>query len=820
MTQMDEEPYPIHLSTRVNLDHLFAYETVKSLGEPMTPFRLSVYLLIRSLDADIYEEGCGGEDHARISALLYGLLELEKELTFAQLCRLVNKRVCPIIRDALDHYLKMVREALQTDGIALKFDSLGLKRGLVANKSLLEHYVQRLQSAEKLMTYRQHRQLMQQLRAYVRGEEQTETVVRSPLSQPQPSLPRCISTGSHARVWLMKQLHLQQVAPLEVDPSIDEYCGLVATAFRDIPAVHLLLMLRAVYREDQPTAIDELRAFFDYSMIRLQDLLTNMPPQKNRMVTVDHRQVRYAPLLQARLYRIFGDKALARRLLNETISQAYLNKEMTCLRMALVESAAVEIMPERRDHSAKKHKTKEQMEKEAKALEGATKADGLHADDESGLVPASIIASVDLKSHLAMMEDDVPARMEGEERRELSTDPREHEYMVMRSLDTGKLVAAMTMFVKCEIPEIHDETMGRMQQAVLSANCSSSGPDSMGKSRELSDAAAAFTAVARLHAGYTNSATAHARALYECDMPDYYASSHDTATKAVAGVTCAFGLASAGKWTEALEMCERLESRFCQKGAYPAATRHVVGASSLIRFDAAFMKGNFAAAEERLLTIESVHPNEAVLRHSLLLATRGNHSDALALLKGAREGIDETLDLPTSIRMDVQLGVLLSRVGEAEPALQLLQKTERVASSRGMKREHVIVQRRIAMLELMFGRAREAKRTLESIEGEMHSIGGLIERVLFCLTVAECGYQIKGNHLRDKKEWAAGSSGHLSALGRARVLAEELGCIPLEKIALSMAARVLNTGDAFSKIAARIKELNESCPMNIDWTIL
>lgn len=29
---------------------------------------------------------------------------------------------------------------------------------------------------------------------------------------------------------------------------------------------HLLLMLRAVYRVDQPTAVDELRAFFDYSV--------------------------------------------------------------------------------------------------------------------------------------------------------------------------------------------------------------------------------------------------------------------------------------------------------------------------------------------------------------------------------------------------------------------------------------------------------------------------------------------------------------------------------------------------------------------------
>ncbi|GMS87789.1 hypothetical protein PENTCL1PPCAC_9964 [Pristionchus entomophagus] len=810
-----EEPYPIHLSTRVNLDHLFAFETVKSLGEPMTPFRLSVYLLIRSLDADIYEEGCTGENHALISALLYGLLETQKELTFAQICRLVRKGVCPIIADALDHYLAMVRESLESDGITLKFDSLGLKRGLVANKSLLEHYVQRLQSAEKLMTYRQHRQLMQQLRSYVRGEE-PEPIMR-PLSNPQPTLPRCISTGSHARVWIMKQLHLQQVAPLEVEPSIDEYCGLVATAFRDIPAVHLLLMLRAVSREDQPTAINELRAFFDYSMIRLQDLLTHVAPQKNRMVTVDHRQVRYAPLLQARLYRVFGDKPMARRLINETISQAYLNKEMTCLRLALVESAAIEIMPERREHSTKLHKSKKDMQKES----SAAKKDTLHTDDESVLVPASISGAADLKSHLAMMADDAAARMEGEERRELSADPREHEYMVMRSVDTGKLVAAITIFVKCEMPENREDVqMAPMQHAVIGASCSSSGPDSMGKSRELSDAAASFTAVVRLHAGYTVSATAHARALYECDMPDYYASRHDTETKAVSGVTCAFGLASSGQWTEALEMCERLETRFCQKGANPAATRHVVGAAAIIRFDAAFVKGSYAAAEERLLAVECVHPNEAVLRRSLLLATRGNHSDAIELLKEAREGINEANDLPTAIRMDMQLGVLLARVGEGQPALQLLQKAVRLASSRGMQRVLMMVNRRLAMVELMFGCAKDAKRILESIEGEIHSTGGLVERVLYCLTVAECGYQIKGNQLRDKKQWAAGSTGHLSALGRARLLSSQLGCPPLEKISLSMAARALNKGEHFSKIATRLKEINETCPSNIDWTTM
>ncbi|KAF8357693.1 gfi-3, partial [Pristionchus pacificus] len=810
------DPFPIHLSSRVNLDHLFAFETVKSLGEPMTPFRLSVYLLIRSLDADIYEEGCSGENHARISALLYGLLEAQQELTFAQVCRLVRKRVCPIIHDALDHYLKMVQEALQTDGITLKFDSLGLKRGLVANKSLLEHYVQRLQSAEKLMTYQQHRQLMQQLKAFVKGEENKDVLMRA-IAAPAPSLPRCISTGSHARVWLMQQLHLQQVSPLEVDVRIDEYAGLVAAAFRDIPAVHLLLMLRAVYRVDQPTAVDELRAFFDYSMIRLQDLLTHIAPQKNRMVTVDHRQVRYAPLLQARLYRIFGDKALARRLLNETISQAYLNKEMTCLRLALVESAAVEIMPERREHAMKTRKpANDGRQKEAKKEQ----RDTLHAEDESELVPASI-KSVDLKSHLAMMADDVPARMEGEERRELSTDPQEHQYMVMRSVDTGKLVAAITMFIKCDIPEAREDVpMAPLQHAVIGASCSSSGPDSMGKSRELSDAAAAFTAVARLHAGYVVSATAHARALYECDMPDYYAKRHDTETKAVAGVTMAFGLASNGEWTEALSLCAQLEARFCVKGSYPAATRHVVGAAALIRFDAAFVKGNFAAAEDCLLTVESVHPNEAAMRRCLLLCARGNQSDAVALLKLAREGVNEDLDLPTAIRMDMQLGVLLARVGEGQPALQLLQKTVRLSSSRGLQRLHVMSQRRLAMVELMFGCAKDAKRILETIEAEIHSTGGLIERVLYCLTVAECGYQIKQCAIRDKKEWAAGASGHVSALGRARLHAEQIGCTPLEKTALSMAARVMNKGEHFSKIVERLKELNDKCPANIDWTTM
>lgn len=37
-----------------------------------------------------------------------------------------------------------------------------------------------------------------------------------------------------------------------------------------------------------------------------------------------------------------------------------------------------------------------------------------------------------------------------------------------------------------------------------------------------------------------------------------------------------------------------------------------------------------------------------------------------------------------------------------------------------------------------------------------------------------------------------GASGHVSALGRARLHAEQIGCTPLEKTALSMAARVMN----------------------------
>ncbi|VDK58393.1 unnamed protein product, partial [Cylicostephanus goldi] len=160
------------------------------------------------------------------------------------------------------------------------------------------------------------------------------------------AVPFEIESSGRARKWISNQMHLLQVCPSAAlpDNKIMEWCQIIKKNHADVVEVHLLEMLYHIRAMNLSGALECLRLYFDYSMFRMSDVVIPTTTRACRMGTLDQRSLRFSCLLQARLCRLFGDKHAARLLLSECVQQAQ-NHDVACLRMAMVELAALEAMP-------------------------------------------------------------------------------------------------------------------------------------------------------------------------------------------------------------------------------------------------------------------------------------------------------------------------------------------------------------------------------------------------------------------------------------------------------------------------------------------
>ncbi|EJW76835.1 hypothetical protein WUBG_12257 [Wuchereria bancrofti] len=155
----------------------------------------------------------------------------------------------------------------------------------------------------------------------------------------QPQLTELLSS-SRARALISRQLHALHVSPDDAmeEKQLRAACDFIKKHYPDLPLVHLVDMMNAIRSHNIFEAGEALQQFFDWTAIRINE--TN---NINRSITAtDQRPLRYAPLLHARLARIFGYKDHARHFLSEAVHQAQTSHDLVCLRLAEVEQAAID----------------------------------------------------------------------------------------------------------------------------------------------------------------------------------------------------------------------------------------------------------------------------------------------------------------------------------------------------------------------------------------------------------------------------------------------------------------------------------------------
>ncbi|KAJ1366555.1 hypothetical protein KIN20_027238 [Parelaphostrongylus tenuis] len=569
-------------------------------------------------------------------------------------------------------------------------------------------------------------------------------------------------------------MHLLQVCPSAAfpDTEIMDWCKIIRKNHADIVQVHLLEMLCHIRAMNLDAALQSLRSYFDYSVFRLSDSVVTANVHGARLGALDQRPFRFCSLLQARLCRIFGDREAASLLLCECVQQAQ-NHDVACLRMAMVELAALEAMPPSNAHFN-------------------TSAD----ENSSGTVITSdsLLRMIDRTSAT-----DAPTEADGH--RDASTNESQQLFDQMHAL--ASLMTAITAARQCKSPKIVEVGVERALRC-------SSGSETGSRCRLISDAAMATASSIRLKHGFAKAARSIATALVDTNYPDGTAPRHETDAHAIAGVNIVYASAMVGEWEHAFHILQRLKSVFTPDINWQSA-QYVQLCDSIISFDCAILRGQFDKCVPILEDIEIMDSAEAALRRALLMAVQGETAGACNLLETLYTRYETPSTVVVHLRLRLQLAMLLSAQGRYSAALEMLQGVREEATSVQHCNIAAMALRRIGVVQMLSGDYESAITSLTECKKDINRYCSVLEKAVLSIALAKAS-----SHCNGGRET-------LRLLNKARVHCRQAGAVLFEKFVLQQMALYYHEHgnvDERDDIAAEFAEMDERYVGLFDWNLV
>ena len=123
------------------------------------------------------------------------------------------------------------------------------------------------------------------------------------------TLPFEINCSVRARKWIDDQLRFIQFCQSKAMPheKILDLCDIISKRHRDVFEVNLLKTVVHIQLKNPPEAMKSLKVFFDLSMLQITDS-ARQALNTLKLMSPSQIALRYGPVLQGRLHRIFGDR--------------------------------------------------------------------------------------------------------------------------------------------------------------------------------------------------------------------------------------------------------------------------------------------------------------------------------------------------------------------------------------------------------------------------------------------------------------------------------------------------------------------------------
>ncbi|KHN74218.1 Ras-related protein [Toxocara canis] len=681
----------------------------------------------------------------------------------------------------------------------------------------------------------------------------------------QPELEELLSSG-RARAFLMRQLHLLQVSPDEAMPSeqLIPACAFIKSNYPHLALVHLLEMLDGVRRRNAFAAEQALREYFDWTTMHINVCQTNA----SNITAVDMRPLRYAPLLHARLARIFAQRGHARNLLIEAVQQAQVNRDLVCLRLAVVEQAAVDslVSPQPSGSNSRKNKQTKRTSDTSDLLmsvykvspvmlmsmwasessiddeaEGVDNEDGMDGHVDSSDIRAFVRQLRDCTNLLSCIEQAVGCENPQNVRTGLQSCSMV-DYGAGRECPTRTMSEAARA-VACTLKLQNGFTASAMKQhngftasAISDANmllhlntgdsycrrydteAQSPGAGRECPTRTMSEAARAVACTLKLQNGFTASAISDANMLLHLNTGDSYCRRYDTEAQVIAAVNVVYSHAINGRFSSALSLLETIKQRFTMKNNWPCAM-HWKRCECLVQFDRAFMFGEWTEAEEWLEQMRVLAPDEADLRKSVMLFCEGYIPEATDLAFRQVEKCKKSKDVRLRLRCEMVLAMIYASCGNVYEARTVLRRCRADAHQFHLENFEAIIVRRLASLDAIEGRVDSALAKVNECEWMIRTRCSRLENALLQFTVFVANAKCKSSSQNISDYEALIENALACARNECR-----RSCAPLlEKALLSEAAKIYHSLQRIEhrdECAAAFHEIDLKCPATIKWIVL
>ncbi|VDK55779.1 unnamed protein product [Anisakis simplex] len=607
-------------------------------------------------------------------------------------------------------------------------------------------------------------------------------------------------SSSRAHNFISRQLRLLQVSPDEAMPSeqLLMACEFIKANYPHLAVVHLLEMLDGIRHRNGFASEHSLREYFDLITMHINECQSNAI----NITSVDIRPLRYAPILHARLARIFSDREHARNLLIEAVQQAQANRDLLCLRLAVVEQAAIDSLVNSHQCLPVNHQSNMQIKS---TFDGST-------DRLTSIYKVSLVMLMSMWASENSAEDNLDSiddEGDGDDRRSSSSETRA---FVRQLRDCSTLLNCIELAITAE----NHQTV---RSGLQSCTVVDYGVGNECSTRLVNEAARAVAITLKLQNGFVSNAMCDANILLYLNTGDNYCKRYDTEAQVIAAVNIVYGHAMNGHYSNALSILENIKRRFTLKNNWICAM-HWKRCECLVEFDKAFMFGEWNNAQKWLLHIRTLAPDEANLRKSVLQFCEGYIPEAIDLAVEQVELCNKSKDVRLKLRSEMVLAMIYAASSRLFEARTILQRCRITAKQFHLDNFEALIIRRLASIDAIEGRMQSALSQISACEWLIKTRCSRIENALMQLTVfmsyAKCKLQslIKipdiGNLLENQ-------------LVRTRNECRRASVPLLEKALLIEAAKLFNRLERIQlrdDCAEAYHEIDLKCSSSLNWIIL
>ncbi|UMM43987.1 hypothetical protein L5515_019272 [Caenorhabditis briggsae] len=468
----------------------------------------------------------------------------------------------------------------------------------------------------------------------------------------------------------------------------------------DVFEAYIMEAISQIQDRDAHTAIICLKKFFDLSMFELNEDIAHFS-RTHRMGVPTHTPMMYAPIIQARVHRWFGDLRTARFLLTESLQQAQIRCDEIAHQMANVELHTVDYIGGRcllEDKTVRNIEEVNDRRIVRKALKHINDLPGHH---RAG--PCCISSEDDFE---LIHEMDSYGKM----------------IMVLKQISEGtfkmKYHRIAEIGITCPLetdPQERGDKVNGYGYAIMTSNMIRNGM-------------------------YEHAETTAQEQIVQNQMRDT-TEFHRTEAFCVTNVNMAYALAAKGEYDDCYELLNEMNELYPEEILW-RGNDHIHLAAAIIMFEREFLGGYFIESQIAIDNLAVFSVNETKFRQSILWAAMGRTREAIKLLQEM-----ETSDIYIKIRIQMQLGSFHTYEQSYIEARKHFEEAVKLVAGTTFRTMRAMINRRISTMLMCKGEYVGARLHLRECYDCLKIDGTYVEKACMYMTLARID-RLMGNDPR------------------------------------------------------------------------